>query len=191
MAQNLIKIADFSNPSEFSNTGYNFLGWSTDPHATQSTCNDGAPYTYSKDSDANLYAIWGANTDTTYTIKRYFQNLDGTYGDPVIGTGSGTTGAKTSTAENHAGFTAQSYEEQTIKGDGTTVVEIRYYRDSYDLTVDYVDTTGTLSADQLPKTVTIKLLFGTHYSVSGTGAVKYRVYSNATNYKTVTLAPSS
>ena len=152
--------------------------------------NDEGPYTYSQTSDVNLYAVWGAKSDTTYTVNRYYQNLDGkTYGDPVVGTGSGTTGTKTNTAADEPGFTAKPYEEQTIKGDGTTVVEIRFDRNSYDLTVTYKDRTDTMTADQIPADKTVTLLYGTPYSVTSTGVVKYRAYSDATHYKTVTLAP--
>lgn len=172
----------------FANSGYSFLGWSGDWDAHSSVWSDGVSYTYSQDKDVDLYAVWGAKSDTTYKVYRYYQNLDGVTYTKQEGTGSGTTGDKTNTALDVPGFAPKTYEEQIIKGDLTTAVEIRYDRKSYNLTVTYADTTDTMTAAQIPADKTISLLYGTPYSVTSTGVVTYHKYSDATNYTTVTLA---
>ena len=45
-----------------------------------------------------------------------------------------------------------------------------------------------MAESDIPTVKAVKLLYGTPYTVAGNGAVKYNVYSDATNYKTATLA---
>ena len=92
-----------------------------------------------------------ANSGTKYTVNHYQQNLnDNDY--TLFETESdktGTTGEQTNaTAKNYEGFTAKPFE-QTIAADGSTVVEIRYDRNTY--TVTYTDgvSNETIFADEV------------------------------------------
>ena len=72
-----------------------------------------------------------------YTVKHYQENLeDGGYtlveADTQTLYGVGTTAA---VAKTYAGFTAQAIEQTTIAEDGSTVVEIRYIRNYYTITL--------------------------------------------------------
>lgn len=93
-----------------------------------------------------------ANSGTKYTVNHYQQNLnDNDY--MLFETESdktGTTGEQTNaTAKNYEGFTAKPFEQQTIAADGSTVVEIRYDRNTY--TVTYTDgvSNETIFADEV------------------------------------------
>ncbi len=77
-----------------------------------------------------------------YTVKHYLQNLDGTTytldGPDDIKTG--TIGGQTeAVARSYPGFTAQTFAQQEILADGTTVVEIYYNRNLYPYTVKYLE----------------------------------------------------
>ena len=88
--------------------------------------------------DTKLYAKWKAKTDMAYTVQHLQQNIsDDKY--TVIDTENktGTTDTMTvAAAKNYPGFTAQAVTQQTIKGDGTTIVQIKYDRNEITLTLD-------------------------------------------------------
>ena len=87
--------------------------------------------------DLTLEASWTANTNTKYTVKHYQENLDGTYPTAPTATENltGTTGAQTAAAaKSYTGFTAQTFSQAAINANGSTVIEIRYKRNSYTLT---------------------------------------------------------
>ena len=91
--------------------------------------------------DTELYAKWKAKTDMAYTVQHLQQNIsDDKY--TVIDTENktGTTDTMTvAAAKNYPGFTAQAVTQQTIKGDGTTIVQIKYDRNEITLTLDLND----------------------------------------------------
>ena len=88
--------------------------------------------------DTELYAKWKAKTDMAYTVQHLQQNIsDDKY--TVIDTENktGTTDTMTvAAAKSYPGFTAQAVTQQTIKGDGTTIVQIKYDRNEITLTLD-------------------------------------------------------
>ena len=91
--------------------------------------------------DTHLYAKWKAKTDMAYTVQHLQQNIsDDKY--TVIDTENktGTTDTMTvAAAKNYPGFTAQAVTQQTIKGYGTTIVQIKYDRNEITLTLDLND----------------------------------------------------
>lgn len=96
----------------------------------------------------DFYCEWAANTDTKYTVHHFKQNLtlDGYEEDQtLIQTLSGTTDTLTeASALDISGFTALSFDQVNIDGDGSAEVNIYYDRISVTLTVDYADgTTAT------------------------------------------------
>ncbi|MGM9662290.1 MAG: S-layer homology domain-containing protein [Oscillospiraceae bacterium] len=120
--------------------GYHFVNWTC--NGTQVSIN--AKYVPGKNASgvyetATYTANFAPNTNTAYTVKHYKQNLDGTYPYTPTETDNltGTTGELTkATAKTYTGFTAQSFSQQTIAGDGKTVVEIFYARNTYTVTYD-------------------------------------------------------
>lgn len=61
-------------------TGYTFAGWSTTSGGTTVNYTDGASVTNltsTHNGTVNLYAIWKANTSTSYSVNHYLMNTDG------------------------------------------------------------------------------------------------------------------
>ena len=61
-------------------TGYTFVGWSTTSGGTTVNYTDGASVnnlTSTHNGTVNLYAIWRANTSTSYSVNHYLMNTDG------------------------------------------------------------------------------------------------------------------
>ncbi len=118
-------------------------------------------------SNTSITVTYTANTNTAYTVKHYKANLDGSYNAAPDATDNmtGTTGQPTNAAaKTYEGFTAQTFEQIAIAGDGSTVVDIYYTRNIYTLTVKYVGPDdGTFAA---PATHTEQLKYGASYSVA-------------------------
>lgn len=111
--------------------GYTFDGWYTDADCTNAFTATAMPA-----ENVTLYAKWTAKGDISYTVEHYQQNVAGddyTLADTEPMTGA--TGEMTAAAaKDYPGFTAQSCEQQTIQGDGKTVVKVYYTRNEYTLT---------------------------------------------------------
>lgn len=100
-------------------------------------------------NNVTLTGSFTANTDTAYTVEHYWQNI--TDNDYTLHETekdlTGTTGASTNAqAKAYTGFTAQPFDQKTIEGNGTTVVEIYYNRNTYKVTYDYGDAPEGASA---------------------------------------------
>ncbi len=84
-----------------------------------------------------LTAVWTVRTDTGYIVKHMKQDLEGHYPDSLVETEhkTGITGADTAAiALDYPGFSApEAVVQQAVKGDGSTVIEIRYIRNAYPL----------------------------------------------------------
>ncbi|MBQ3673637.1 MAG: endonuclease [Paludibacteraceae bacterium] len=130
------------------NTGYTFSYWSLNG----SSVSTNASYSVTMpDEDVTYTAVFIAGT-ASYTVKHYQQNTDGsTYPATPTETESksGTTGGTTAaTAKSYTGFTAQSFSQQTIAADGSTVVSIYYTRNTYTISYNKGSYgTGTNSSD--------------------------------------------
>lgn len=104
--------------------GYSLSGWSPEVPADVGTKN------------LTFTALWNANNGIPYAVKHIRQQLDDNYpseGELVeyvymTGTTDEYTAAQ---AKNYEGFTARSYSQARVAADGSTVVEIRYSRNSY------------------------------------------------------------
>ena len=123
--------------SATANEGYTFAGWqdadgnviSTDATTTITiTANTGS-----------ITAVFTANTNTKYIVRRFLQNIDD---DNFTQDGAdleltGTTGETVSPAvEEIEGFTAPEVQSVAIAGNGSTVIIYNYTRNSYDLVWD-------------------------------------------------------
>ena len=114
-------------PANPTRPGYTFDHWSE-------TVN-GAAFTFGTQLDKalTLYAVWTPNTRTQYTVIHWQENADDDdYSYAESETKTGATGATTSaTAKSYSGFTAQTITQQTIAGDGSTIVNVYYKRNVY------------------------------------------------------------
>ena len=83
-----------------------------------------------------IITVTYTGTATTYTVKHLLQNTDGkTYTEDASETIDGTTGTTTvAAARAYKGFTSQEVSQAKVNADGSTVVEIKYDRNSYRLT---------------------------------------------------------
>lgn len=117
-----------ARPTDPKRAGYTFTGWDQNIPAAFPA------------ADQTYQATWQANTDTPYTVKHYRADLNGIYAEKLCETETGltgTTGAQTNaSARSYEGFTAQPVQQQTISGDGRTVVKIYYTRDQATLHFD-------------------------------------------------------
>lgn len=110
--------------------GYAFAGWHTDE-----ALNKPANFAQIKES-TKLYAKWTERTDVRYTVQHMIENADNDkYSLKETETQRGQTGALTrATAKNYDGFTAQAITQETINGDGSTMVKVYYKRKVYSVT---------------------------------------------------------
>ncbi|MDD6021715.1 MAG: carboxypeptidase-like regulatory domain-containing protein, partial [Oscillospiraceae bacterium] len=86
--------------------------------------------------------VYTPRNDTKYTVRHILQDLSGEYTIiPKTDEMTGTTDEMTKAVpESYEGFSNQAVTNEPIKGDGTTVVDIRYDRLSY--TVAFYDYKG-------------------------------------------------
>ena len=112
-----------------SKQGYEFVEWTNIPENNKMPAND-----------VTLVAKWSPRTDTSYTVKHLTENLnDGWYtevlSDRIVKFGT-TEELTNATANTYAGFTVQPIEQKEISGDSSTVVEVKYSRNSYTISFD-------------------------------------------------------
>ena len=124
-------------PANPTKTGYTFEGWYTDENLNTkySGATDKIPDMQEGIKGITLYAKW-TPADVNYKVERYTQKLDGTYeAYGSVETKTAKTGTKTEVvASQITGFTSKAIEQQTVMADGSTVVEIYYDRDKYNIT---------------------------------------------------------
>ena len=108
--------------------GYSFDGWYLDKECKN-------PADFSKiTTSTTVYAGWKA-ADTTYTVIHWQENADDNgYSYVESETKQGASGKQTAaTAKSYLGFTAQTITQETIAGDGSTIVNVYYKRNVYDI----------------------------------------------------------
>lgn len=108
--------------------GYSFDGWYLDKECKN-------PADFSKiTTSTTVYAGWKA-ADTTYTVIHWQENADDDgYSYKESETKQGASGKQTAArAKSYLGFTAQSITQETIAGDGSTIVNVYYKRNVYDI----------------------------------------------------------
>ena len=114
-------------PADPTRPGYTFHHWSATVGGTAFT------FGQSLEQKLTLYAVWTANDNTRYTVIHWQENADDDeYSYAESETKTGTTGAQTSAAaKSYPGFTAQTFAQETIAGDGSTIVNVYYLRNVY------------------------------------------------------------
>lgn len=108
--------------------GYSFDGWYLDMECKN-------PADFSKiTTSTTVYAGWKA-ADTTYTVIHWQENADDDdYSYKESETKQGASGKQTAaTVKSYLGFTAQTITQETIAGDGSTIVNVYYKRNLYEV----------------------------------------------------------
>jgi len=122
-----VTSANTEEPADPTKLGYNFAGW----------YNDEDQYTFGNKLTENieLKAHWTAQDGVKYTVIHWLENADDDgYSYKESETKTGTTGNKTNAmAKGYTGFTAQAITQETIAGDGSTIVSVYYKRNVYDV----------------------------------------------------------
>ena len=140
--------AKTAEPTAPTKIGYKFAGWFTNAACTADSM---FKFGSSLDKDITLYAKWNPGT-ANYTVIHWWENADDSgYSYHRSETKSGTTGKNTQatgtdlqdtqvTGKNLLGnevadnvFTATKIDQQVIKGDGSTIVNVYYARKQYTL----------------------------------------------------------
>ena len=117
------------SPDEPTKSGYTFAGWYTDENL-MTAANFG-----NITATTTLYAKWRENGNTSYTVIHWLENADDDdYSYEESETKTGTTGGETNAqAKSYTGFTAQIITQETIAGDGSTIVSVKYTRNVYEV----------------------------------------------------------
>ena len=112
---------------EITKPGYTFSHW----EYNGAQFNFGSPLT----ENITLKARWNAKADTQYTVIHWQEDADDDgYSYVENETLYGTTGAQTSArAKTYNGFTVRAITQETIKGNGATIVNIYYKRNVYEV----------------------------------------------------------
>ena len=120
--------ATAQKPSDPTRPGFAFGGWFTD-----SDLNSAADFAQITEA-TTVYAKW-TEANTKYTVIHFQENADDDgYSFKESETKYGATNATTAArAKSYPGFTAQTITQKTIKGDGSTIVEVRYKRNVYEV----------------------------------------------------------
>lgn len=117
-----------SQPADPARPGFLFKGWYEE---------SGKQFTFGNQLTSNitLIAHWESNTSTKYTVIHWQEKADESgWSLHETETKTGGTGAQTAaTSKSYPGFTAQTITQQTINGDGSTIVNVYYKRNVYDV----------------------------------------------------------
>ena len=127
------KNAQLSSLPEPTKHGYSFDSWYTDKEMTNKFESDN-----DLSDDLTLYAKWNPSSNVSYTVIHWLENADDdNYSLAASESKSGITGSKTeATAKTYVGFTspaAKDIDQETIAGDGSTIVNVYYKRNMYEV----------------------------------------------------------
>lgn len=115
-------------PADPARPGFSFEGWYEE---------SGNRFTFGNQLTSNitLTAHWRSNTSTKYTVIHWQEKADESgWSLHETETKTGGTDAQTAAAsKSYPGFTAQTITQQTINGDGSTIVNVYYKRNVYDV----------------------------------------------------------
>lgn len=137
-----------------------WYAYSNPKHVTAGTTAPADQCTYTADvgdkltmpnADVEALAQWKANTDTVYRVAVWYENADDTdYSYMGSSVQTGTSGATISSSafqsqsnitegwkdSSHFTYNGKKAESKTIKGDGSTVLNVYFTRNSYTLYFD-------------------------------------------------------
>ena len=155
-------------PAAPTKQGYTFVGWYSDSTLKQRYSIPSVMPAFSGTKGMTLYAKWEPAQDTPYKVEHYLQELNGTYTLEATENRQGTTleqtyvSPRTGTVDgvNYSNYTCSGVTQQTIKADGSTVVQVYYERKTYDVTFTY----GAFRGEELPDIVYTIKYGGTAYA---------------------------
>ena len=158
IAPQFFTTAPIEPATEPSKPGYTFGGWYRDED-----CTERADFS-SITSSTTVYAGWVAKNAVSYTVLHMLENADDDdYSTESIETKNGATGEQTAaTAKSYPGFTAQTITQQTIAGDGSTIVTVKYKRNVY--TVKFFSNSGWFSESEEYTALRITAKYGANIS---------------------------
>lgn len=141
-------------PADPARPGFSFEGWYEE---SEKQFTFGSPLT----SNITLTAHWKSNTSTKYTVIHWQEKADESgWSLHETETKTGGTDAQTAAAsKSYPGFTAQTITQQTINGDGSTIVNVYYKRNVYDVkffTIKYAWFSGKYVKDKEIYCITAK-----------------------------------
>lgn len=141
-------------PADPARPGFSFEGWYEE---------SGNRFTFGNQLTSNitLTAHWKINTSTKYTVIHWQEKADESgWSLHETETKTGGTDAQTAAAsKSYSGFTAQTITQQTINGDGSTIVNVYYKRNVYDVkffTIKYALFSGKYVKDKEIYCITAK-----------------------------------
>ena len=133
------ELGKVGNPEK---AGYTFAGWSltTDGEIVEQVTPNG---------DTKLYALW-TPARANYTVIHWQENAnDDGYSFKESQKLSGKTDGQTkAAAKSYEGFTEQAIEQQTINGDGSTIVNVFYKRNVYQVKFELEKPTYTCGKEE-------------------------------------------
>ncbi len=94
--------------------------------------------------DVTLYATYVPNQNTKYIENSYFENVDGTFGEPTVKELVGDTDAVVEAPVDVENYVTPDASVLTIAGDGTTVVDYYYYLAEYTVSYNVFDEVTTV-----------------------------------------------
>ena len=154
-------------PADPARPGFSFEGWYEE---SENRFTFGSPLT----SNITLTARWESNTSTKYTVIHWQEKADESgWSLHETETKTGGTDAQTAAAaKSYDGFTAQTITQQTINGDGSTIVNVYYKRNVYDVkffTIKYAWLSGKYVKDKEIYCITAK--YGANISEKWPGGI--------------------
>lgn len=156
-----------SQPANPARPGFSFEGWYEESEKQ---------FTFGNQLTSNitLTAHWRSNTSTKYTVIHWQEKADESgWSLHETETKTGGTGAQTAAAsKSYPGFTAQTITQQTINGDGSTIVNVYYKRNVYDVkffTIKYAWLSGKYVKDKEIYCITAK--YGANISEKWPGGI--------------------
>ena len=141
-----------TEPAKPTKAGYTFAGWTL----------NGSAFAFGNALTENitLKASWTANSNTSYTVIHWQENAnDSEYSFAESEAKTGTTGGQTNArAKSYQGFTAQTITQGTIAGDGSTIVNVYYKRNVYE--VKFYSNSGLFTPSQEYTSLRITAKYG-------------------------------
>ena len=146
-------------PTPPAKPGYDFAGWYTNEET-----NNEFEFGNILSNNLTLYAKWTPNNRVSYTVIHWWENAnDDGYSFHESKTEYGKVGATTSvSAERYNGFTAQTINQETIAGDGSTIVNVYYKRNVY--TVKFYSYSSRVSRSEEYTNLRITAKYGANIS---------------------------
>ena len=146
-------------PTPPAKPGYDFAGWYTNEET-----NNEFEFGNILSNNLTLYAKWTPNNRVSYTVIHWWENAnDDGYSFHESKTEYGKVGATTRvSAERYNGFTAQTINQETIAGDGSTIVNVYYKRNVY--TVKFYSYSSRVSRSEEYTNLRITAKYGANIS---------------------------